>query len=368
MKQSDWREVNRARSFWLFHSLIGFGLIVLTVVGALGLRIHYIDAGHSPTTFLAAHWVAAPLPAIFVVLGCLRIISGSVGCYGLYRYFIYSRTIEFPPDIVWRIGVPGLFRFLCARNLERLENSMWRRYKNERENKKSLKQGKDRLAEAERLIAKSYAADTQLLYFATRFERGSPEFREIQRVLNKGSLSEKRALIQRFGSSYAPPQSQKFPKGPRREAPPRVEPAPPEAEPVRTLAESRTTCLSEVESELGVARFLPESVDKIMAASIILEILDLGNRKTAFGESYRAEDTLKRMVVRRYARSKSQFDPRSFSRTLRWLRKEGILCSKNKTDEEVFSLSPKPSSASNRESSELIREVVRFYNSVSSPS
>ncbi len=142
----------------------------------------------------------------------------------------------------------------------------------------------------------------------------------------------------------------------------------PASQPERELAPSHSLTLTEVEEGLAIESLLPQSVDKVMAKAIVLELMDLGNRKTSFGESYRAEDTLKRMVVRRYASGKQQFDPRSFLKTLRWLRKESILCSKSKTDEEVFSLSVRPGLAATPDSAEVVRSVVKFYNQFSSPS
>lgn len=341
-------------------------LVPAWFVGAtmwLGARLLWLVGAMSTTT--------AVLPAL---LGSLTVAIATPLLFGLYRIVVRERIEGYAHSLKSEFGKPlyGLrYRSFLFGNIWAAEDrvaEMLRRYLGDLRRIRSVAQAWERrdkkmqVRESEPIRRIDGLWDhltPQEQEEVLAFIDQSPTSYKLQQFLSERLH---RIALRERDKGETPRRVVEF-----RPTKQKLQRIPQAAEAKREILPARSLTLSEVESGLAIEAFLPDTADKAMAKSILLELMDLGGRKTAFGESYRAEDTLKRMVVRRYGREKKQFDRRSFVKTLRWLRQEGIVRSKRKTDEEVFSLSPKPSTARSEAGATVIREVVRFYNNFSTP-
>jgi hypothetical protein len=112
------------------------------------------------------------------------------------------------------------------------------------------------------------------------------------------------------------------------------------------------------EEVFSVDGLLPAGMDVEMAKAILLILIDPGSRERIFQKKYRPADRLKKDVMRHYVRIGKPFHPECFDRTVSRLHAEGILFSKPKTDEKMYSLSSKPAVGKSPQAQAIIRKVV----------
>lgn len=108
----------------------------------------------------------------------------------------------------------------------------------------------------------------------------------------------------------------------------------------------------------SVDELLPPDMDAEMAKAILLVLIDPGSRERVFQEKYRPADRLKRDVARYYSRIGIPFRPECFDRTVSRLHADGVLFSKPKTDERMYSLTSQPAKGKSIQAQALIRKVV----------
>jgi hypothetical protein len=134
-----------------------------------------------------------------------------------------------------------------------------------------------------------------------------------------------------------------------------VEPAP---ETKEILPTQYVRLWERAEEVFSVDGLLPAAMDVEMAKAILLILIDPGSRERIFQKKYRPADRLKKDVTRHYVRIDRPFRPECFDRTLSRLHAEGILFSKPKTDEKMYSLSSKPAAGKSSQAQAVIRRVV----------
>jgi hypothetical protein len=139
-----------------------------------------------------------------------------------------------------------------------------------------------------------------------------------------------------------------------------IEAPEPQAEPesVATLPVQYIRLWDRAREAFSVDDLLPSDMDAEMAKAILLVLIDPGSRERIFQEKYRPADRLKRDVARYYSRIGVPFRPVIFDRTVSRLHDEGILFSKPKTDEKMYSLTAKPATGKSVQAQTVIRKVI----------
>ncbi len=120
---------------------------------------------------------------------------------------------------------------------------------------------------------------------------------------------------------------------------------------LREFSRTRLECMREI---IGDA-------DWKMCREIVLVLLEPGRTGARFNKRYFAEDTVAVEVRRRYqVNVGEQFDPTSFSKSVKALLSYGVLVTKPKTDERTLSLSTRVKGAKTPQAAEIIAAALRL--------
>jgi len=117
-------------------------------------------------------------------------------------------------------------------------------------------------------------------------------------------------------------------------------------------------------ARLQINHLVSTRCDAVMAQHILLGLMNLGNEVSLVLSNYMPADALARKVRTSHMLHGLQFDPRVFRTTISALRRDGIIYSKAKTDEEVYSLEAKPNSGKSKQAAEIIRMVNTIMQDV----
>ena len=287
-----------------------------------------------------------------VIVAFVGVAAISFNLLLIYREFTKRKINPYLNRSVVRCKPHWLFlRFLTCRKLERLEANVLAR-----------------LAEEVRACTREEQArksEAQLSELACRFEE------LIQRLRNPehwraewaaaASTRKKRWLLETATSSIS---ALPIANGNRREAKiasyvPLAKTSQKADGPAVTRAVTTTSQeikLKEVtERRLQIAHLLPPRADPVIAQLIMLELMNLGTSVSLRESNYMPGDSL-RMEVRGSLRRKGlPYIPKKYFATLKCLEKLGVVKTKEKTDEDAYSLASKPSSGKTPEAAEMIR-------------